>query len=170
MAFHPTSDEIAASGAGSTVRIWNAWSGALESELTLPNPPALCELSGLAYRPDGKALAAASFWERSIAMWEADTFVGTLTHAEGGTVWQIAWSPDGRLLASVESNTQVHIVLWDMQAHSVAATREGWRDVARFSPDGAILATQGWEGLNGTLRVLRIWDPAFFVYLPIIRK
>ena len=170
MAFHPTRDEIAASGAGNTVRIWNAWSGALEGQLTLPNPLASCELSSLAYRPDGNALVAASFWERSIALWEGATYVGTLTHTDGGTVWQIAWSPDGRLLASLESNARAPIVLWDMQAHSVAATREEWRDVARFSPDGAILATQGWEGLNGTLSVLRIWNPAFFVYLPIIRK
>ena len=110
------------------------------------------------------------FWERSIALWEGDTFVGTLTHADEGTVWQIAWSPDGRLLASVESNARAPIVLWDMQAHSVAATLEEWDSVARFSPDGASLATQGWEGLNGTLSVLRIWNPAFFVYLPIIRK
>jgi hypothetical protein len=57
-----------------------------------------------------------------------------------------------------------------MQAHSVAATLEEWGTVARFSPDGAILATQGWEGLNGTLRILRIWIAAFRFYLPIFMK
>jgi WD40 repeat protein len=158
MAFHPTRDEIAASGAGNMVQIWNAWSGALEGGFTLPNPPASCVLSSLAYRPDGSALAAALFSERSIALWEDNTFVRILTHANGGTIWEIDWSPDGRLLSSVENAgpSGQQIVLWDTQANSVATTLEEWRGGATFSPDGAILATEGLDGLNATLRVLSI--------------
>jgi WD40 repeat protein len=166
MAFHPVRDEIAASGVGNTVRIWNAWTGVLEGELTLPKPPATCSLSSLAYRPDGNELAAALFWEKSIALWEDDTFVRILTHENGGTIWKIAWSPDGRLLSSVENSG---IVLWDMQAYNVATTLlPVWGDVASFTPDGAILVTQGWEGLNGTIRILMIIP--FRLYLPITGK
>jgi WD40 repeat protein len=167
MAFHPTRDEIAASGGGNTIRIWDALSGVLESELTLPNPPTGCGLSSLAYRPDGEALAAAMFWERSIALWEHGTFAGILSHADGGTIWKIAWSPDGRLLSSVENSGQLgqQIVLWDIQALSVATTLEKWRGVASFSPDGAILATGGNDGLNSTIRILTIIP--FRLYFPI---
>ncbi len=169
MAFHPVRDEIAASGTDNTVRIWNAWSGQLRSELTFPNPPVTCELSGLAYRPDGEVLAAALFWEQSIALWEGHTFIDVLTHSNGGTIWKIAWSPDGKLLAAVE-NAGPHgqqIVLWDMQTLSVATALEEWRGVASFSPDGAILATEGSEDLNSTLRILII---PLQQYLPIIIK
>ena len=173
MAFHPKRDEIAASGGGNTVRIWNAWSGVLEGELTIPNPPAGCGLSSIAYRPDGEALAAAMFWEKSIALWEDGTFAGILSHADGGTIWKIAWSPDGKLLSSVENAgpSGQQIVLWDMQAHKITTTLEEWREVASFSPDGAILITEGLEGkenLNSTLRIITIIP--FRLYFPVTAK
>lgn len=56
-----------------------------------------------------------------------------------------------------------------MQAQNVATTLlPVLGDVASFSPDGAILVTQGWEGLNGTVRLLMIIP--FHQYLPITEK
>jgi WD40 repeat protein len=160
MAFHPEHDEIAASSANNTIRIWDAWSGQVKSELSLPNPPGICRLSDLAYRPDGQMLAAAMFWERSIALWEGDTFIGNLTHSAGGRVWQIAWSPDGKLLVAAEVGEGRQIVLWDVQRASVAAILEERGSIATFSPDGAMLVTSGRDDLEGiTLRVLTIPKP-----------
>jgi WD40 repeat protein len=155
MAFHPVRDEIAVNGPRNTVRIWNARSGQLLDELTCPNPPGCWGLLRLAYRPDGETLAASTdFLGKSILLWEGDRFVSTLTLPDGSAMMIESWSPDGRLLASTAIGER--IVLWDMQTLTVAATLEGSGGVASFSPDGAILVTEGSEGQNAILRVLSI--------------
>ena len=162
MAFHPERDEIAAAGRNNTIRIWDAASGQVKRELVMPNPPASCELSYLAYRPDGKMLAAAMFGKQRIAVWEDDAFVGDLTHPNSGTIWKIAWSPDGRLLAASENGGPKgrQIVLWDVQNRRVVRVLGEWGGEATFSPDGALLVAEGIDSSNNkltvTLRVLAI--------------
>ena len=156
MAFHPERDEIASSSADNTVRIWDAWSGLVLDELSMPHPPMGCRLSSLAYSPDGQMLAGAMFWERLVVLWDGSDYVGTLVSPSGGTAWQIAWSPDGRLLAVVESAGPegAQIVLWDVQQRQVAATLSPWRSLAVFSPDGAMLVTYRLDDSIGSLWAL----------------
>jgi WD40 repeat protein len=161
-AFHPLLDEIVAVGGESSILIRNAQSGEVQRELAMPNPPAQCEVSQLAYRPDGGALAAAMFWEQSIALWEGGTFAGDLTHPDSGTVWRIAWSPDGRLLAAVEnaSSQGRQVVLWDVQEKRVVRVLDGLGGEPAFSPDGSLLVAETVESsgttLTVTIRVLAI--------------
>jgi WD40 repeat protein len=162
MVFHPERDEIAAAGRSNTIRIWDAASGQVKRELVMPNPPASCELSYLAFRPDGKMLAAAMFGKQRIAVWEDDTFVGDLTHPNSGTIWKIAWSPDGQLLAASENGGPKgrQIVLWEVQNRRVVRVLGEWGGEAAFSPDGALLVAEGIDSSNNkltvTLRVLAI--------------
>ncbi len=162
MAFHPRLDEIAATGRNNTIRIWDATNGQLKRELTMPDPPASCDLSYVAYAPDGKTLAASMFWNQRIAMWEGDTFVGNPPGPIGGTIWKIAWSPDGNLLAASENGGPKgrQIVLWDVQNRRVVRVLSEWGGEVAFSPDGALLATEGIDSSNSqiavTLRVLAI--------------
>ena len=173
MAFHPELDQIAASATGNTIHIWDAWSGILLDELTMPNPPALCQLSSIAYRPDGQMIAAAMFWEHSIALWEGNTFVGTLTHPDAGTIWQIGWSPDGQLLAAIENGDSQgpRLVLWDVANQNVIDVWEQWRSVAAFSPDGASLVTYtrgATESHLGFLTLPSQLIPMHYLYFPVI--
>jgi WD40 repeat protein len=162
MAFHPERDEIAAAGRNNTIRLWDAASGQVKRELVMPNPPASCELSYLAFRPDGKMLAAAMFGKQRIAVWEGDTFAGDLTHPNSGTIWKIAWSPNGQLLAASENGGPKgrQIVLWDVQNRRVVRVLSEWGGEAMFSPDGALLVAEGIDSTNNkltvTLRVLAI--------------
>jgi len=162
MTFHPERDEIAAAGRNNTIQVWDAASGQVKRELEMPNPPASCELSYLAYRPDGKLLAAAMFGKQRIAVWDGDAFVGDLIHPNSGTIWKIAWSPDGRLLAASENGGPKgrQIVLWDVQNRRVVRVLDEWGGEATFSPDGALLVVEGIDNSNNkltvTLRVLAI--------------
>lgn len=167
MAVHPERDEIAASNTGNTVRIWDAWSGLVLDELSMAHPPPGCGLSSLAYSPDGQTLAGAMFWEKSIVLWEGKEFAATLARPDGGTIWQIVWSPDGRLIAAVESAGPegAQIVLWDVEQRQVAAILSPWRNMAAFSPDGALLVTYRTEDLTGTLWALGLYGHG--TYLPL---
>jgi WD40 repeat protein len=80
-----------------------------------------------------------------------------------GGVYRLAYSPDGRLLATVGSDNKLR--LWNTQSGTVTATLEGHgpglagglfpgiMDVA-FSPDGTRILTASSDG------TARLWDAA----------
>lgn len=67
-----------------------------------------------------------------------------------GELYTVAFSPDGKLLA-----TGGRLRLWDVASRAIIATLSGHVvNQAVFSPDGAILATAGQDG------TARLWDVA----------
>jgi WD40 repeat protein len=68
----------------------------------------------------------------------------------GQTVWTLAWSPDGRSLATNGNLTHREVLVWDVRTGKLRSrlsqsTRPGTRDLERLSlawgPDGRTLAT-----------------------------
>src|SRR5262249_23696282 len=65
----------------------------------------------------------------------------------------LAFSPDGRLLASGSKRDDIHI--WDIGSHQLRGILSGHEHSTRglaFSPDGRRLATAGGD------RIVRLWD------------
>jgi WD40 repeat protein/serine/threonine protein kinase len=126
------------------VKVWDAQTG---REL-LALPASSGYVGGLAFSSDGKRLASASGlpWgttSDSVKVWDAQTGQELLTLK--GTLGDVAFSPDGKLLSNGEK-------VWDAQSGQELFPLEGGAPGVAISPDGKRLATGSWE------RGLRIWD------------
>src|SRR5215470_17341074 len=71
------------------------------------------------------------------------------------SVWAVAFSPDGKMLAS--GSIDKTLKLWDVASHQLLATLEGHSDsvaAVAFSPDGKSLASGSVD------KTLKLWDVA----------
>jgi WD40 repeat protein len=119
----------------------------------------------LAFAPDGKTLACLDWGDRRVTLWEVETCSheagprGRLLHTfEGETnrtnrTNKIAWSPDGRTLASCSYHQTIR--LWDMAQRRHRATLYGHTSDINglaFTPDSSNLLSGSDDG------TLRVWD------------
>ena len=163
VAIAPDGHLVATSGYGGQAALWNVARPRHPALLAILRPGSSNALWGEAFSPDSKLLAAA--YGGSVALWDLarpaqprlltvlDAHVGPVTHAD------IAFSPDGHLLALASGNGQVTI--WDVARPARAAPvatvtgRDGYFQALAFSPHDGLLAgvTTG-----GTVLVYRLGD------------
>ncbi len=126
-------------------------------------------VTAVAFDPEGKRVAAGTI-DGTVRFFDAKSgaAVGSALDPGHGAVWQVAFSPDGRLLAvALDPNgvdgfnsqqRQGEVQLWDVDSRR----RVGWKIVpgagsvlaVAFSWDGTLLATSSYRGQ------LDLWDVA----------
>jgi WD40 repeat protein len=166
--FSPDGKALFERGWGSWIRMWDAATGKLVREYT--------EQAGrgekaLALSPDGRLLAGVQleredlFEKEVVCIWDVRT--GNRLHklsGHTGTVQAIAFSPDGKALASQDHDWTIR--LWDVGSGKEVRRLEApepYADCLTFSSEGRLLISGGgdrtihvWEVSSGK----KVWPPA----------
>jgi WD40 repeat protein/predicted Ser/Thr protein kinase len=111
--------------------------------------------SSLAYSPDGRWLAAVAADKKTVLLLDAQTHeIAARFSGHQNSVFQAAFSPDSRLLASCSQDRTVR--LWQIGRDECRVLRGHTDEVyaVAFHPDGTRLATGGRDG------AVWLWDVA----------
>jgi WD40 repeat protein/DNA-binding SARP family transcriptional activator len=159
LAFTPEGDRLISSGEDGTTRVWDVSAGGGNDGLKVDG--AYLRYTNVVFAPDGETFAVPG---QSSGIQIHDTDTGEVVQRLRGhraTIWSIAFSPDGRLVAGAAGTGATmrtandSVPVWDTRSGELVMTLEGHEDQAQsvaFSPDGTLIATGSWDG------TLRTWD------------
>jgi WD40 repeat protein/serine/threonine protein kinase len=188
MLFSPDGRHLATVGTTGAVNLWDLASR--QPEVRTLEAGGGTILGSLAFRPNGRELAASS--EITVHLWDPASGRPTRTLFQQVTIWNhppnrmvyqqvpgvlrsVAFSPDGRWLAG--TTRHLHIFLWDAASGRPVRTL-GWPGPLAFNmymgggyqlggvafrPDSRLLAVAGFDSL------VRLWDPATGKEVRILR-
>jgi WD40 repeat protein len=160
VAFRPDGTRLVTTSSDATVRQWDAATG---RQVEVPYDRHSGEVMCAAYSPDGQWVASGGT-DRTVRVWRATGRQdAAVLHGHTGAVYEVAFAPGGRRLASLSSPTQYlgtgdgTVRVWDVDPRATLPALRGhirYVYAVAFSPDGRCIASGSWD------KKVRLWDAA----------
>jgi len=155
VALSPDGRSLAAVGLAPGIYLWD-----LKSPTSEPTEAMLVPIQRakrVLFSPDSQSLAVTTYLDGTILIWDLAMRRERMVLRHPWPVISIAFSPDGRWLATGNGPAENRsILLWDLQTGSqriLLKNGHGPTMALAFSPDGALLASAGFPEHH-----VRLWD------------
>ena len=165
IAWSPDGNYIASASYDGSARVWDAKTGK-QLRCFDQGPTLKC---GIGWSPDSRKLAWGSCSDESaLRVWNRDTDKIAVVHGHRGSIWAVAWSHDGKYVATGSGFTEArepgNVRIWDVEKlESVAQFTSAFHATSvSWSPDDKLLAVASTR--DGRI----IWDVASQQQLPDI--
>ncbi len=159
VAFRADGARVMTASVDGTVRQWDAATG---HEVEPPFDHHTGEVLAAAYSPDGEWVASGGA-DHTIRLWRAKGRQQlAVLHGHAGAVHELAFTPDGRRLASVSQDQGLLFLgdntagVWELGTVGLPVLRGHTSYVypVAYSPDGRWIASGGWD------HTISLWDAA----------